>query len=703
MLGDIVQSGPVFVGSQDFGYSEPDYQTFLSSNLVQNRNPVVYVGSNDGMIHGFDASDPNTSSTAGQEIFAFAPRSVYPLLGALSNPDYDHHYSVDGRITLLDAQLQSGSTQDWATVMIGSMGAGGTGVFALDVTDPGRYNSLGANGDDVFLWEINDTYPRQTSSFTSSASNLAPAGTATQSSTGYGGDPERAIDGNTSGVYSDNSVTHTNSGANEYWEIELAELSELDEVRLFNRTDSCCTNRLADFSVFASVDPFVSGNLATTQAQSGVVEFPFNGIAGSQETFNLNGVAAQYLRVQLRGPNGPLSLAEVEIMGRTAEGEFKDLGRTLDRASIVRVETDNTGATYDWYALTGNGVHSTDGNAVFYAIDLTTGDKIQEIVLDDSGNNGIISNTAVDINGDDSVDRVYLTDIKGNIWRLNWEVNATSGQFVSEYVDSSGDPIPFFEATETGDNSQQVVQAAIEVTRLPGESGTLMLHFGSGKYYDVEDSEVMVGDQQQSFYGVVDRGAPTTGTYTPLDKTDLEPQTIRTASISGANGGTVRAVDGDPVDFSSQYGWYIDLPTDGERIVYDPLAIKDRILFTTLIPEPTGGVIDPCIPVVTGWLMEVDAINGVSPDSVTFDANGDGNFDSADTTALTSTSSGGGNLETAGIKPTAGAPLPPALIRVDAGSPTQGVIKGIVIDSAANVEEFVHQAPISRTSWRRLN
>jgi len=390
-------------------------------------------------------------------------------------------------------------------------------------------------------------------------------------------------------------------------------------------------------------------------------------------------------------------------MGRTAEGEFKDLGRALDRPSIVRAFTDNSGSDIDWYAITGNGVHSTDGNAVFYVIDLTTGEKVQEVVLDDTGNNGIISNTAVDIDGDDNVDRVYLTDIKGNIWRLNWELTATSGRFESEYVDSSGDPIPFFEATETGNTSQQVVQAAIEVTRLPGESGTLFLHFGSGKYYDIEDSEVMVGDQQQTFYGVVDRGAPLTGTYTPLNKSNLEQQTILTASISGANGGTVRAVDGDPVDFGTQAGWYIDLPTDGERIVYDPVAIKDRILFTTLIPEPTGGIIDPCVPVVTGWLMEVDAINGVSPDSVAFDANGDGDFDGSDTTALTSSSPGGGNLETAGIKPTAGAPLPPSLIRVDAGAPSEGVIKGIVIDSAANVEEFIHLTPISRTSWRRLN
>jgi type IV pilus assembly protein PilY1 len=155
------------------------------------------------------------------------------------------------------------------------------------------------------------------------------------------------------------------------------------------------------------------------------------------------------------------------------------------------------------------------------------------------------------------------------------------------------------------------------------------------------------------------------------------------------------------VDYSTQFGWYMDLPVDGERVVYESIAIKDRILFTTLIPTDPA-IVDPCVPSVAGWLMEVDAINGSSPDSVVFDANNDGDFDDSDAVVLA-----GNTVQVAGIQPSSGAPLPPSIIRVEGGGSgstgASGTLKGIVSDSRGELTEFVHQAPRSRTSWRRLN
>lgn len=72
----------------------------------------------------------------------------------------------------------------------------------------------------------------------SGADNLALKGKASQSSTGFGGVPERAIDGNTNGHYFEgNSVTHTEEQNDPWWEVDLQSTVAVDRVVLWNRTD----------------------------------------------------------------------------------------------------------------------------------------------------------------------------------------------------------------------------------------------------------------------------------------------------------------------------------------------------------------------------------------------------------------------------------------------------------------------------------
>ncbi len=142
LLGDIVNSDPFFVGTQEnYGYSKlsgsegTSYNAYLSSKA--SRTPMIYVGANDGMLHGFNA-------VTGVESFAFMPTSLFEILPSLAEPDYDHHYYVDGSPRALDAYL-SGS---WKTILVGSTGAGGRSVFALDVTSPGTFSASNV------LWEF---------------------------------------------------------------------------------------------------------------------------------------------------------------------------------------------------------------------------------------------------------------------------------------------------------------------------------------------------------------------------------------------------------------------------------------------------------------------------------------------------------------------------------------------------------------------
>ena len=74
MLGDIVNSSPVFVGTPRAIQRDqaPFPTTSLYSDFVAakaNRTPVVYVGANDGMLHGFNAN-------TGNEVFGYVPSKI---------------------------------------------------------------------------------------------------------------------------------------------------------------------------------------------------------------------------------------------------------------------------------------------------------------------------------------------------------------------------------------------------------------------------------------------------------------------------------------------------------------------------------------------------------------------------------------------------------------------------------------------------
>ena len=79
--------------------------------------------------------------------------------------------------------------------------------------------------------------------------NVARTGKATQSSTDFGGAPERAMDGNTSGDFSANSTTHTKQEKNPWWEVDLGDEKPIERVSLWNRTDNALGSRLAKFKV----------------------------------------------------------------------------------------------------------------------------------------------------------------------------------------------------------------------------------------------------------------------------------------------------------------------------------------------------------------------------------------------------------------------------------------------------------------------
>ncbi len=72
----------------------------------------------------------------------------------------------------------------------------------------------------------------------SGSENVARKGKASQSSTDYGGEAARAIDGNTSGSFNDNTVTHTKQEKDPWWEVDLGATYPLQSIAVWPRTDA---------------------------------------------------------------------------------------------------------------------------------------------------------------------------------------------------------------------------------------------------------------------------------------------------------------------------------------------------------------------------------------------------------------------------------------------------------------------------------
>jgi len=83
----------------------------------------------------------------------------------------------------------------------------------------------------------------------SGSENVAPRGNASQSSEILGGAAIRAIDGNTSGNWEENSTTHSAISDAPWWELDLGEMKVVDSIAVWNRTDSNLLDRLSGVKI----------------------------------------------------------------------------------------------------------------------------------------------------------------------------------------------------------------------------------------------------------------------------------------------------------------------------------------------------------------------------------------------------------------------------------------------------------------------
>jgi type IV pilus assembly protein PilY1 len=293
------------------------------------------------------------------------------------------------------------------------------------------------------------------------------------------------------------------------------------------------------------------------------------------------------------------------------------LGYTYSRPAVVRVCTSRDSSSTStpkpclasrWAVIMGNGYNnsasdgyaSTSGYAILYILDALDGSKIKKISTK-TGSPGVpngIANVAVaDMDADGVADYVYGGDLQGNMWKF--DLTDTSSANWAVAYGTSTTPTPLYIAKDDSSNVQPITTAPELLGHARG--GVLVL-FGTGLYLQETDKS---STSQQTFYGIWDNGTSlSTATRTNL----VEQEIIAASSQAGFQTSTQ-----NNVDWSTDKGWYMDLPNSGERVAYDPTLFRSIIYFTSL--EPSA---DICKNGGTSWDTFLDGMTGQSLSSAVF-------------------------------------------------------------------------------------
>lgn len=362
------------------------------------------------------------------------------------------------------------------------------------------------------------------------------------------------------------------------------------------------------------------------------------------------------------------------------EFTHEDFGYALGRPQVVRL-LDGT-----WAVVIANGYESarvvsssTTTVARLFVIDLNTGTSLgtaAKLTVKDQGVvNGLASPAIKTING--IAQAAWAGDLAGNLWKFAFTTTdkvtgAQTGTASSIKIaySSGSDFAPLFSATVPG-NPQPITS---EPSLVPFPEGGDLLVFGTGKLFETTDLDDV---KKQSVYAVWDRSR-----WQELTRSNL-------TAVGVTDSGIARFVSSAAgawwANSSANRGWYIDLPTSGERVITSPITAFATSIFSTLVANNA----DKCVINQDGLLMGVDAYTASNPTAPIFDlpdssGKGDGKFDTGDLV--------GGKVP-AGIKLTD----PVSLVAVNTGEN----IFGFKTDGAP-VVKLTGGNGSGRRSWRQI-
>lgn len=373
--------------------------------------------------------------------------------------------------------------------------------------------------------------------------------------------------------------------------------------------------------------------------------------------------------------SNPDSMTADNVMWEFTDG---DLGYTYSQPKIGRL---NDGS---WVAIFGNGYNSASGQASLYIVSLSTGTLISKLTVNGVTDNGLSTPALYDADGDKTIDYVYAGDLLGNLWKFDLTSTTVGDWGVWNKVASNNAPL----------FSSGATQPITEMPVIGGNTaGGVNVYFGTGRY--LQSSDISNVDEQ-TFYAVWDTmNNSNKGT---VAKTSLIQQSVSATGTVGSS--DTRTTSTNSVSYGStaspgNRGWYINLPTAGERVISSAFLKNaggvDRVIFITAIPSQ-----DLCNPGSDSWLMELMAQTGGAPAHPVFDLDGDGAFGDGDNMSETSVVSG--------VKSSVG--MAKSIVWLD--NPTSNVAIKQLPGISTNIQQISNlgDAPVvgsvNRMSWQQL-
>ena len=181
VLGDIVDSSPTWVGPPALPYTaawkdrvygvtvtppeNSGTQTYGQFVTAQQTRPnVVYVGSNDGLLHGLrtggftsnGAYSTSTTPNDGHEVLSYMPAAILNSIHNTADTMLDFPNTQYGHNFYVDASPGTGDlfyNGTWHTWLVGGLGPGGAAIYALDITSPTTSNFIEGNAATLVLGE----------------------------------------------------------------------------------------------------------------------------------------------------------------------------------------------------------------------------------------------------------------------------------------------------------------------------------------------------------------------------------------------------------------------------------------------------------------------------------------------------------------------------------------------------------------------
>ncbi len=276
------------------------------------------------------------------------------------------------------------------------------------------------------------------------------------------------------------------------------------------------------------------------------------------------------------------------------------LGEPWSQMMIGRVIVNVAGDKQEkWVGFIGGGFCTSNCNTQgkgFFVVDLSNGKIIWSYTKGDTDTKTTSTKMdytlpatplLVDTDFDGFVDRVYIGDTGGNMWRFNFCRSSdmpNCGISLSATGTTSWTGGKFFDATYGTGNNRPVYTKPV-ATVDPGYQ-YIWVYWGTGDKTNVTSKE-----GTEFFYGARDN----------ISSTDME---IDASKITNINGVT-------PYD-DKKFGWRLPLPLDsgdpGEKVLFSPVLSTGMVKFVTYIPDKLDA---PCSKPGTSKLYGVSYLTGV--------------------------------------------------------------------------------------------